>query len=140
MGHKEHNQHDSTEHAQSKWQNDLEKQSGDRETGPASTRNSIIHDVPEMTQGEEYEREDGPKGEHEDESTEDAREEEEGSGQGGLAGIIERAASRVSTKSSWNPGPPPDGGIKAWMAGKWNIDIGNPGLRDPEAHIWLLIL
>lgn len=35
----------------------------------------------------------------------------------GIAGVIERVISRTSTKSNWNPGPPPDGGKKAWMAG-----------------------
>lgn len=37
---------------------------------------------------------------------------------GGLAGMMERVVSRVSTKSSWNPGPPPDGGVRAWTAGQ----------------------
>lgn len=41
------------------------------------------------------------------------------SGRDGIAGAIERVISRTSTKSSWNPGPPPDGGKKAWMAGKF---------------------
>ncbi|CAN8105192.1 unnamed protein product [Discula destructiva] len=38
------------------------------------------------------------------------------SGQNTVAGAIERALSRTSTKSNWNPGPPPDGGVKAWTA------------------------
>ncbi|KAI0121677.1 major facilitator superfamily domain-containing protein [Xylariales sp. AK1849] len=33
----------------------------------------------------------------------------------GMAGVVSRALSRISTKSSWNPGPPPDGGRAAWM-------------------------
>lgn len=37
---------------------------------------------------------------------------------GGIAGVLERVVSRASTKSSWNPGPPPDGGLKAWTAGE----------------------
>lgn len=38
---------------------------------------------------------------------------------GGIVGVLERVVSRASTKSSWNPGPPPDGGVKAWTAGEW---------------------
>lgn len=38
------------------------------------------------------------------------------------AGVLSRIAGRVltrqSTKSSWNAGPPPDGGVKAWTAGE----------------------
>ncbi|KAI2627549.1 MFS general substrate transporter [Hypoxylon sp. NC1633] len=34
----------------------------------------------------------------------------------GMAGAVSRVLSRISTKSSWNPGPPPDGGRVAWMA------------------------
>lgn len=37
---------------------------------------------------------------------------------GGIVGVLDRVVSRVSTKSSWNPGPPPDGGVKAWTAGE----------------------
>ncbi|KAL2163840.1 hypothetical protein VTH06DRAFT_5899 [Thermothelomyces fergusii] len=43
-----------------------------------------------------------------------------GGGGGGGGGVASRALShvlsRVSTKSSWNPGPPPDGGLQAWTA------------------------
>lgn len=38
---------------------------------------------------------------------------------GGIVGVLDRVVSRASTKSSWNPGPPPDGGVKAWTAGEW---------------------
>ncbi|KAI1428970.1 riboflavin transporter MCH5 [Xylaria sp. FL1777] len=34
---------------------------------------------------------------------------------GGAAGVLNRVLSRISTKASQNPGPPPDGGKKAWM-------------------------
>ncbi|KAI1478531.1 MFS general substrate transporter [Daldinia eschscholtzii] len=34
----------------------------------------------------------------------------------GMAGAVNRVLSRISTKSSWNPGPPPDGGKVAWLA------------------------
>lgn len=40
-------------------------------------------------------------------------------GRDGIAGAIERVISRTSTKSNWNPGPPPDGGKNAWMAGMY---------------------
>ncbi|KAI1814131.1 MFS general substrate transporter [Poronia punctata] len=33
----------------------------------------------------------------------------------GAAGTLGRVLSRISTKASWNPGPPPDGGKKAWL-------------------------
>lgn len=39
-----------------------------------------------------------------------------GNEQSCLPGVIGQALSRTSTKSSWNPGPPPDGGMKAWTA------------------------
>ncbi|KAI1135473.1 MFS general substrate transporter [Hypoxylon sp. FL0543] len=34
----------------------------------------------------------------------------------GMAGAVGRVLSKISTKSSWNPGPPPDGGRAAWLA------------------------
>ncbi|KAK8045179.1 aspyridones efflux protein apdF [Apiospora rasikravindrae] len=34
----------------------------------------------------------------------------------GIAGTMNRVLSRISTKSSWNPGAPPDGGKAAWLA------------------------
>lgn len=36
----------------------------------------------------------------------------------GMTGALNRVLSRISTKSSWNPGPPPDGGRVAWIACK----------------------
>ncbi|TGJ81274.1 hypothetical protein E0Z10_g7497 [Xylaria hypoxylon] len=33
----------------------------------------------------------------------------------GAAGALNRVLSRISTNASWNPGPPPDGGKKAWL-------------------------
>ncbi|KAI0157089.1 MFS general substrate transporter [Hypoxylon sp. FL1284] len=33
----------------------------------------------------------------------------------GVTGAVSRVLSRISTKSSWNPGPPPDGGRVAWL-------------------------
>ncbi|KAL2263950.1 hypothetical protein VTK26DRAFT_4137 [Humicola hyalothermophila] len=37
-------------------------------------------------------------------------------GSGMLGKVVSRVLTRASTKSSWNPGPPPDGGLKAWTA------------------------
>ncbi|KAL8405012.1 hypothetical protein RB594_009771 [Gaeumannomyces avenae] len=34
----------------------------------------------------------------------------------GLGRVVSRVLSRTTTRSSWNPGPPPDGGAKAWLA------------------------
>lgn len=36
----------------------------------------------------------------------------------GVAGAVNRVLSRISTKSTLNPGPPPDGGKAAWIACK----------------------
>jgi hypothetical protein len=34
----------------------------------------------------------------------------------GGGGVLGRVLSKISTKSSWkDPGPPPDGGLEAWM-------------------------
>ncbi|KAI0535005.1 riboflavin transporter MCH5 [Xylaria digitata] len=33
----------------------------------------------------------------------------------GAVGALGRVLSRISTSASWNPGPPPDGGKKAWL-------------------------
>ncbi|KAK4149812.1 major facilitator superfamily domain-containing protein [Chaetomidium leptoderma] len=45
---------------------------------------------------------------------------QDGTGTGNGVTVLSRAVSRVltraSTKSSWNPGPPPDGGLQAWTA------------------------
>lgn len=51
--------------------------------------------------------------------TNDTSRRDEG-GRDGIAGAIERVISRTSTKSNWNPGPPPDGGKKAWMNGMYS--------------------
>lgn len=41
----------------------------------------------------------------------------------GMAGAVSRVLSRISTKSSWNPGPPPDGGKVAWLACKSRLPL-----------------
>jgi hypothetical protein len=45
-----------------------------------------------------------------------ADEDRGGSGRTSLGGVFGRVPSRVTSKSSFNPGPPPDGGFKAWVA------------------------
>lgn len=43
--------------------------------------------------------------------------EDRGDGRGsGVFGLAERVLSRTTSKSSFNPGPPPDGGLRAWTA------------------------
>ncbi|KAK4098529.1 MFS general substrate transporter [Parathielavia hyrcaniae] len=39
-----------------------------------------------------------------------------GTGNGVLSKAVSRVLTKASTKSSWNPGPPPDGGWQAWIA------------------------
>jgi hypothetical protein len=43
---------------------------------------------------------------------------EEGRGRrgSGVFGLADRVISRTTSKSSFNPGPPPDGGLRAWTA------------------------
>lgn len=35
------------------------------------------------------------------------------------AGVTDRTLSRTTTRSSVGPGPPPDGGLKAWLASEF---------------------
>lgn len=37
----------------------------------------------------------------------------------GVVGAVGRVLSRISTQSTLNPEPPPDGGKAAWIACKW---------------------
>lgn len=89
---------------------DIEKQlEGQREVGQDGDRASKA-----AISGEPFDAE---------EAAQHLQEEQRNGGDGaGEAGMLSRVLSRVlshaSTKSSWNPGPPPDGGLKAWMAGK----------------------
>lgn len=49
-------------------------------------------------------------------------------GDGGVvAKVLSRVLTRASTKSHWDPGPPPDGGLKAWAAGKPLPAVALPG-------------
>ncbi|KAK4118936.1 MFS general substrate transporter [Parathielavia appendiculata] len=40
----------------------------------------------------------------------------DGTGNSVLSRAVSRVLTKASTKSSWNPGPPPDGGWQAWIA------------------------
>lgn len=42
--------------------------------------------------------------------------EEAAGGHTGVMAVVDRVLSRVDTKSSLNPGPPPDGGLRAWAS------------------------
>lgn len=87
---------------------DLEKRSGeDMNTGRTSTDTSDVETTEEDRYPASRQRTwdgglDGADGAH----------------SGVLSRAISRVVTRVSTKSSWNPGPPPDGGLQAWTAGK----------------------
>lgn len=96
--------------------NVLEKQESNRSLETARARDSNTQAVPGVQVDEaEY---DGPS-QHTEPGKECAEPRHNESGRTGLGGAIEKAISRTSTKSSWNPGPPPDGGLKAWMAGEF---------------------
>ena len=54
----------------------------------------------------------------EDDDDDAASQDKQQEGGGRLSKVVSRVLSRTSTKSShWNPGPPPDGGLKAWLVG-----------------------
>ena len=78
---------------------DMEKQESQEEL------DSISH--------EESDREEESVGDGSRESNPTSQEEPEWRG---LAATLDRVLSRASTKSV-NPGPPPDGGVQAWMIG-----------------------
>ncbi|KAK4233605.1 major facilitator superfamily domain-containing protein [Achaetomium macrosporum] len=46
----------------------------------------------------------------------DAQDGGDSAGNGVLSRVLSRVLTRPSTKSSWNPPPPPDGGMQAWIA------------------------
>lgn len=52
----------------------------------------------------------------EDHRASGADEEDRGGRRSGVLGRAERVLSRTTSKSSFNPGPPPDGGLRAWTA------------------------
>lgn len=103
------------------WQRDVEKQPEDHEdeVERMPTRRSAIQAIPgvRLDDDDDDDFEEGYES-REGSGVEDREDEgREGGGRGGLGGVLDRVVSRVSTKSSWNPGPPPDGGVKAWTAG-----------------------
>lgn len=59
----------------------------------------------------------GPDDGYDDEDDDDPEE----AGRGRLPRVVSRVLSRSTSKSSWNPGPPPDGGLKAWTAGEYFV-------------------
>lgn len=90
---------------------DLEKQVEEQREGPRDrdfTSEAAIPELPLEVEGKDQDL----QGEQGDGSV-DAGEE------GVLSRVFSRVLSHASTKSNWNPGPPPDGGLKAWMAGRW---------------------
>lgn len=95
---------------------DQEKQSpsGCEALARTRTRDSNSQALPGVQLDEDGQH--GAAGPAEAWKTDDTLRRDEG-GRDGIAGVIERVISRTSTKSNWNPGPPPDGGKKAWTAG-----------------------
>ncbi|KAG6357816.1 hypothetical protein INS49_013695 [Diaporthe citri] len=86
---------------------------GDPEKQPAglrrvATRVSNTQAVPGV-QLDESDFEDGGSDHHAQSAHEDR-----GGGGSGVLGLAERVLSRTTSKSSFNPGPPPDGGLRAW--------------------------
>ncbi|KAK3319866.1 major facilitator superfamily domain-containing protein [Cercophora scortea] len=87
----------STQQGPSRSTSDIEKQqgqSGDSETDAVS---EAALDDDQISPCQEQQQSDGTAG-----------------ASGGLSKIISRVLTKTSTKSNWNPGPPPDGGLKAW--------------------------
>lgn len=50
------------------------------------------------------------------EGHEEGAEEGRGGRSSGVFGLADRVISRTTSKSSFNPGPPPDGGLRAWTS------------------------
>lgn len=71
---------------------------------------SSLEDLEKRSEGAE---EDVDESEHEDESESKDSPTANQSPNGGLSTMLSKAISRTSTKS-FNPGPPPDGGLQAW--------------------------
>lgn len=88
-------------------ESDLEKRSDDRTRAPAVDDDAILDEQGSDTAGEH----DGPSS---------------AKPTGGLTAVLGRVVSRTSTKSA--PGPPPDGGMKAWITGM-TICLSCSGLR-----------
>lgn len=61
----------------------------------------------------------------------------------GAKGVISKVISRISTKSSWiDPGPPPNGGLTAWMQGVYQESNlrHNSGLTQLVVYAHLVIM
>lgn len=52
----------------------------------------------------------------EDDEGQEGAEEGRGGRSSGVFGLADRVISRTTSKSSFNPGPPPDGGLRAWTS------------------------
>lgn len=90
----------------------LEKQRSDKMLSKSKSRNSNAQAVPGVPL-DEADFDDSTERPEPEEDQEWPRQSEDG-----VSGAVHRALSRRSTKSSWRPGPPPDGGVKAWTAGQ----------------------
>lgn len=77
-----------------------------------ATRDSNTQAVPGV-QLDESDFEDGDDGEP---RAPGADEDRVGRGSAVFGGLAERVLSRTTSKSSFNPGPPPDGGLRAWTS------------------------
>lgn len=77
----------------------------------ATTRDSNTQAVPGVQLDESDFEDDG-----DDRHASGADEEDRGGAGSGVLGLAERVLSRTTSKSSFNPGPPPDGGLRAWTA------------------------
>lgn len=112
------------------WRKDSEKQvedeHGDDEVERAAIRRLNIQAIPGVHVDDEYEEA------YESREGTDVDEEGGGGGRGGLGGVLDRVVSRVSTKSSCHPGPPPNGGVKAWTAGTHAAVVFPYGVGDVE--------
>lgn len=79
-----------------------------------ATRDSNTQAVPGVQLDESDFEDDSDGGEP---RTPGAADEDRDGGRGsGVFGLAERVLSRTTSKSSFNPGPPPDGGLRAWTA------------------------
>lgn len=84
---------------------DLEKQSGPATTTDGDKQEEKHGAAPSMPGADDYDELDGSASS----SLHD--------GATGLGRVASRVLSRATTRSGWNPGPPPDGGARAWLAG-----------------------
>lgn len=79
----------------------------------AATRDSNTQAVPGVQLDESDFEDDGG----DDDRRAPGAEEDRGGVRGsGVSGLAERVLSRTTSRSSFNPGPPPDGGLRAWTA------------------------